>query len=176
MTGISKMTAAKALFSIVVIAVQIGIMPDTATAVTATFSGATTQSGRIFRDANPAICPSKSYPGIFNAATTYNLETFTYHNSGGGQCVTFSFDPNSGPSPCGTNAHLSVYLGSYDPNNQAVNFLGDVGSSITATMSVDVPANTTAILVVTNTAGQAQCSFTVSPTNEPPSARATSNV
>lgn len=141
-----------------------------ALALTTSFTGATTQLGRVFRDAIAATCPSKAYPGIFNAATTYNYEVFDYHNAGGAVCVVFSFDPNSGPAPCGTNAHLSVYLGSYNPNSQATNFLGDVGSSITTTMAVEVPANTTAKLVVTNTASQANCSFTVSPTGGAPAA------
>lgn len=133
-------------------------------AVTATFSGTRTQTGRVFRDGTAPACPSKAFPGVFNPGTTFNFETFTYTNSGGAQCVTFDFDPNAGSSPCGTNAHLSIYLGSYDPSNQAANFLQDAGSSLAGPVPVEIPAGGTVVLVVTNTSGQAQCSFSVSPT------------
>ncbi len=125
------------------------------------FSGATTQLGRIFRDAIPSTCPSKVYPGIFNPATTYNYETFTYPNtSGAAACVTVNFDPdNTGANPCTTNAHASAYIGSYDPNNQAANFVGDVGSSLAQPFSFEVPANSDLVLVVTNTSAQAVCDF-----------------
>lgn len=125
------------------------------------FTGATTQLGRIFRDAIQSACPSKVYPGLFNPATTYNYESFTYTNtSGATACVTVNFNPDtSGATPCTTNAHASAYLGSYDPNNQATNFVGDVGSSLTQPFSFDVPAATDMVLVVTNTSAQAICTF-----------------
>lgn len=150
----------------ILIALGLFVFAHDASAITTSFTGTTTQSGRIFRDAIPSTCANKVYPGIFAAGTTFNFETFTYTNNGPATCVTFQFDPNSGPTPCGTNAHLSVYAGSYDPANQAANFLGDVGSSLTQPMSVTIPANTTAIVVVTNTGGAAACSFSVSPVDQ----------
>lgn len=129
--------------------------------VVASFSGATTQAGHVLRDAIPSVCPSKVFPGVINLATTYNYEAFTYSNiSGAGACVTVNFDPaTAGASPCGTNAHASAYLNSYDPTNQATNYVGDVGSSVTQPFSFTVPAATNLVLVVTNTNSQAICSF-----------------
>jgi hypothetical protein len=119
-----------------------------------------TQDGRIFRDGIPSACPSKVYPGIFNVGTTYNYETFTlYNNAAMAVCATINFDPNTGASPCATNAHMSAYIGSYDPANQAANYVGDVGSSVTQSFAFDVPAGSAVVLVVTNTANQATCDF-----------------
>lgn len=132
------------------------------------FTGANVQSGRIFRDATASACPGKAYPGIFNVGTMYNFETYTYSNtSAATSCVTINFDPNSGATPCGTNAHASAYLGSYDPNNQAANFVGDVGSSVTQPFSFDVPANTDMVLVVTNTSAAAICDYSFEVVNLP---------
>lgn len=129
--------------------------------VDAAFTGATSQSGRIFRDAIASACPSKVYPGIFNVGTIYNYETFTYTNtSAATSCVTVNFNPDtSGANPCTTNAHASAYLGSYDPTNQATNYVGDVGSSLAQPFSFDVPAAADMVLVVTNTSAQATCTF-----------------
>lgn len=145
-----------------------GVMCPPGGPVTTAFTGATTQLGRIFRDAIASVCPSKVYPGIFNAATTFNYETFTYTNtSGATACVTVNFDPNTGGTPCGTNAHASAYLNSYNPASQATNYVGDVGSSITQPFSFDVPAGTDMVLVVTNTSAQAICGFTFEVLNLP---------
>lgn len=128
--------------------------------VSASFTGTTSQLGRIFRDGVAGVCPSKVYPGLINPATTYNYETFTYSNTGAvTSCVTVNFDPNAGAAPCVTNAHASVYASSYDPNNQAANFITDVGSSVTQPFSFDVAAGTDMVLVVTNTSAQAICDF-----------------
>lgn len=128
--------------------------------VTSEFTGANTQLGRIFRDGVASTCPNKVYPGIFNDSTTYNYEAFTFSNTdAGAACVTVNFDPDAGATPCGTNAHASAYLNSYDPANQGTNFLGDVGSSIAQPFSFEVPGNSDLVLVVTNTASQATCTF-----------------
>lgn len=126
-----------------------------------TFTGTTTQSGRIFRDAIPSTCPSKVYPGIFNVGTTYNYESYTYSNTdAAAACVTVNFDPDTvGASPCTTNAHASAYIGSYDPLNQATNFVGDVGSSLAQPFSFEVPAGQDMVLVVTNTSAQGVCTY-----------------
>jgi hypothetical protein len=129
--------------------------------VSTTFTGATTQDGRIFRDAIPSVCPSKVYPGNFGVGTTFNFEAFTYSNtSAAPACVTVNFDPDTvGATPCATNAHASAYIGSYDPLNQAANFVGDVGSSLAQPFSFEVPANSDMVLVVTNTSAAAICTF-----------------
>lgn len=136
--------------------------------ISASFGGVNTQLGRIFRDAIPSTCPNKVYPGIFNAATTYNYETFTYPNtSNAAACVTVNFDPDTGTTPCTTNAHASAYIGAYDPNNQGTNYVGDVGSSIAQPFSFEVPANSDLVLVVTNTSAAAICDFNFEIVNLP---------
>lgn len=126
----------------------------------AAFTGANTQLGRIFRDGIPSACPTKVYPGIFNAATTYNFESFTYSNtSAAPACVTVNFDPDAGATPCLTNAHASAYIGSYDPANQATNFVGDVGSSVAQPFAFEVPGGQNLVLVVSNTSSAAVCTF-----------------
>jgi hypothetical protein len=129
--------------------------------VLAAFSGANTQDGRIFRDAIPSACPNKAYPGIFGEGTTFNYETFTYTNTdAAAACVTVNFNPDTaGTTPCATNAHASAYIDSYDPANQAVNFVGDVGSSLTQPFSFEVPGGQNMVLVVTNTSSAAVCDF-----------------
>lgn len=129
-----------------------------------TFTGTNTQGGRIWRDAIPSTCLNKSYPGIYNPGTTYNYETFTFTNtSASAVCVTISFDPNTGATPCGTNAHASAYQDSYNPASQSTNFLGDVGSSITDDFSVTVAGSSDLVIAVTNTSSQSACTFSVTP-------------
>ena len=133
-----------------------------------TFTGLNVQSGRIFRDGVASVCPGKAYPGVFNVGTNYNFETFTFPNtSNAAACVTVNFDPNAGATPCGTNAHASAYIGSYDPLNQGTNFVGDVGSSTTQPFSFEVPASSNLVLAVTNTAGTAICDFSFEVVNFP---------
>lgn len=128
--------------------------------VSSGFTGTTTQLGRIFRDGIASTCPVKAYPGIFNATTTYNYETYTYSNTdAAAACVTVNFDPDAGATPCATNAHMSAYLGSYDPANQGTNFLGDVGSSVAQPFSFEVAGNSQLVLAVTNTSLQDVCTF-----------------
>ncbi|MBK8626004.1 MAG: hypothetical protein IPN86_10705 [Saprospiraceae bacterium] len=131
-----------------------------------------TQSGRIFRDGVASVCPSKAYPGIFNAATTYGYSALQFTNCGSTPvCITINFDPNTGLTPCGTNGHAAVYQSAdgmnaapYNPANQGANYLGDVGSSLTQPYSVTVNPGFFEV-VFANNASVAQCdlafSFTV---------------
>ncbi len=124
------------------------------------------QLGRIFRDAIPSACPSKVYPGIFNAGTTYNYTAIRFYNSDiGPTCITVNFDPNSGAAPCTTNGHAMIYQGAggvsttpYDPANQGTNYLGDVGSSATQPFSATVEPGWFEV-VFTNTSAAANCSI-----------------
>lgn len=134
---------------------------STGTFVAASINGAgALQDGRIFRDAVASACPSKVYPGIFNVGTMYGytVHSFTMPDSAA-TCLTVNFDPNTGGAPCGTNAHMSAYLGSYDPANQALNYVGDVGSSITQPFAFTVPGGAEFKLVVTNTSAAASCDY-----------------
>lgn len=129
--------------------------------ITGEFTGTNTQDGRIFRDAIPSVCPNKVYPGQFGVGTTFNFETYTYPNtSAAAACVTVNFDPDTAtPTPCTTNAHASAYIGSYNPADQAANYVGDVGSSLAQPFSFEVPANSDMVLVVTNTSAAAVCNY-----------------
>lgn len=121
------------------------------------------QSGRVFRDGIASVCPTKAYPGIFGAATMYGYTVHSYTAPEGAPvCLTVNFDPDTGGTPCGTNAHMSAYLGSYDPANQAANYVGDVGSSVAQPFSFTVPGGAAFKLVVTNTAAAATCGYTFS--------------
>jgi IPTL-CTERM motif len=121
------------------------------------------QMGRIFRDAIPSSCPSKAYPGIFNPGETYSYEVHEFFQADSTSCVTVNFNPNPGTAnDCMTNAHASAYLNSYDPTNQALNYVGDVGSSVTQPFSFTVPAGDRLVLAVTNTAAQATCNYSFS--------------
>lgn len=134
--------------------------------ITGTFDVATpTQMGRIFRDGVPSTCTPEPYPGIFNATTAYNYNVHgPYGNPGPNpSCVTISFSVGS----CGTNAHASAYMNSYDPTNQGNNYLGDVGSSVTQPFSVTLPVGQDLVLAVSTTAAvvTAPCSYTFSITD-----------
>lgn len=126
------------------------------------------QMGRIFRDAIPSSCPSKAYPGIFNPGTPYAYQEHEFISADSTSCVTVNFNPNPGTgNDCMTNGHASAYLNSYDPNNQAANYVGDVGSSVTQPFSFDVPAGDSLLLVVTNTLVAATCNYEFSIVNYP---------
>lgn len=149
--------------------VPLALDPQALVTVNGAFVNGTspTQLGRVFRDgAAPVLCPgngNKAYPGLFNAGTTFNFSTTTlFNNTAAPVCATINFDPNAGANPCGTNAHISAYATSYDPNNQATNYLSDVGSSVTQPFSFTAPANSAVVLVVTNTSAQAECTFSFS--------------
>jgi hypothetical protein len=124
-----------------------------------------TQVGRLNRDGVQSTCGGKAYPGIFDPGTTYHYEQFElFNNSSNPVCVTIEFNPDTpaAGNECGVNAHISAYVGSYDPANQGVNFIGDVGSSTTQPFSFEVPANSNVILEVNTTNGGdplANCNF-----------------
>lgn len=137
-------------------------------AVTTAFTGARTQLGRLNRNAIASTCPTKPFPGVFNPATTYNYETFTYQNtSPAAACVTVNFNPDAGPTPCGANAHASAYVGAYDPTNLAAGFVGDVGSSVAQPFSFEIPGGQAMVLAVTNTGASALCTFAFEVVNLP---------
>ncbi|MCE2788913.1 MAG: dockerin type I domain-containing protein [Saprospiraceae bacterium] len=122
------------------------------------------QQGRIFRDGVAAACPQKTYPGIFNAATNYGYTTVQFVNCGTTPiCLTVNFDPNTGATPCGTNAHAAVYQSAdganptpYNPAAQSVNFIGDVGSSVTQPFAVTIKPGFFEV-VFANNASVSQC-------------------
>lgn len=132
------------------------------------------QLGRIFRDGTPSTCPSKVYPGIFNAGTSYGYHAIQFSNvSANPVCITVNAFVDGGTSPCATNAHGMVYQSAdglnptpYDPANQGTNFLGDIGSSVSQPFSVTVNPGYFEI-VFTNTASVSQCEAAFNITVDP---------
>lgn len=124
------------------------------------------QTGEILRNGIPSSCPGKAYPGIANPFTPLLYEAYVFSNStGAASCVTVAFDPNPNNNPatdCGTNAHASAYIGSYNPVDKSANFVGDVGASITDSFSFEVPAMSNLVLIVTNTQIEEYCDFAFS--------------
>lgn len=120
------------------------------------------QFGRIFRNASASECPSKAYPGVLNTGTEYNYTAFQFINTSQAPlCITINF--NTGD--CETNGHAMVYQEAggqnptpYNTADQGVNYLGDVGSSITQPFSVEVGPGYFEV-VVTNTAFLSDCNF-----------------
>ena len=129
------------------------------------FTGTSTQQGRVFRNGNAdPVCPtgySDPYPGVFNTGSTYNYESVAYTYNGPAQCVTVNIQVNGLSNSCGTNAHLSVYENSYDPANQETNFLATSGSSIDASIALNLTPGQSLVFVVTNTGSQSTCDFNV---------------
>jgi len=120
-----------------------------------------TQDGRINRNGIASTCANaKTYPGPLNVGTQYQYKTYSMTN-GASTCVTVNFNPAPGSgNDCGSGAHISAYLDSYDPANQAANYLGDVGSSQAQPFSFNAPAGASIILVVNENFGSTQvCSF-----------------
>lgn len=117
-----------------------------------------TQMGRIFRDGVASGCPNKTCPAgtPFNAGATFNFDSYTFTNNNGGT-VCYTVNLNTGA--CGVNVHAVVYMTSYDPTNQCMNYIGDVGSSTSQPFSFEVPAGNDFVIVLENTGSQANCGY-----------------
>ena len=132
------------------------------------------QDGRIFRDGTASVCPVKVYPGDFNVGTTYNWTTIAmYNNEAVPVCITVTTDVDSGAAPCTTNGHGQVYqeagglsMTPYNPLDQSVNFVGDVGSSVSQPFEVEVGPGWFEVLF-TNTSAQDNCDFAFTITGPP---------
>jgi len=129
-----------------------------AIAVSTGFDGTEpTIPGRIFRDGNASTCAGKAFPGTL-AVPNILYDTFVFNNNGPERCVTVNFDTGT----CGTSAHASAYLGSFNPLDLSQNYLGDVGSSVTQPFSFIAPANSSVVIVVTTTGGPTVCNYSFS--------------
>ena len=129
------------------------------------FSGATTESSRLFRDGVASNCPGKAYPG--DTAGTFNYEVFGFGNPGAAACVRVRWNPDAGADPCGTNAHAKLYAPGYDPANPATGYLGDVGASRRQNFRATVPAGSPFVLVAETTDAPATCTFAFEIVNVP---------
>jgi hypothetical protein len=124
-------------------------------------AGDTTQANRLTRDGNPSSCGStKTFPGT-TAVATIRYDTYTFTNtSASTACVKVSIAADFA-------VHSTAYLNSYDPNNLATNYLGDLGisypgNSQTSSYLISVPAGATYVIVVNETALNAGGSYTLS--------------
>lgn len=112
----------------------------------ATLDNATTQpAGRITRNGVASACGvAKAFPGMNDAVPGRGVDTFTVtNNSGATQCYTATLTQTGGA------LFVVAYLGAYDPNNLATNYLGDAGSSTpVAPFGIDVPNGATVTFVV----------------------------
>jgi PEP-CTERM putative exosortase interaction domain len=117
------------------------------------------QSGRMLRDGVVSSWSApKSYPGQFNLGLDYAFTLFSL-NVGANRFVTISGDTTNVSA-----GFYSAYLGSYDPGNQSLNYLGDAGASpdpgSSASFQVILPMNGTLVFLVNTTEpGQAGQSF-----------------
>ncbi len=104
------------------------------------------QTNRVARLNNPSVCGvTKAFPGTSSGSFAFDQYSFT--NNGPPVCVTFTID-----TACTASQEIFAvaYLGSFNPANVAANYLGDIAFSPPTghSFSVDVPANSTVVLVV----------------------------
>lgn len=121
---------------------------------------------RTFRDTIPSECePPKAFPGTFGGPNIFN--THTFGSVLGESCITVNFDVGT----CGVNVFAIAYLNQYDPGDQGLNYLGDLGSSLTQSFSFEVPAGNNFVIVAESVNGPITCdySFTIDffPCNPP---------
>ncbi len=107
-----------------------------------------TQMGRINRNGVPSTCGGKAFPGLFNAGVTYLYEVHgPYANTGTGTCAEVVWDDGD----CDTSAHPSAYATSYDPGNIGMNYVGDIGSSVSGTFEFPLPDGEDYFIIVQET-------------------------
>jgi hypothetical protein len=112
------------------------------------------ETGRISRARDPNTC------GLLRTATvqpgSFAFDAYSFTNNGPQTCITFTVDP-----ACPESQIFAVaYLGSFDPANILTNYLADMGRSLPFAnrFSVDVPANATVVLVVSEVTTGTGCS------------------
>ena len=113
-----------------------------------------TQADRLGRDGNPGTCSGKACPGGgFPGTKRFQTYNFT-NNSAAPACFTVTINVATGGAG---DIESAAYLGSYDPTNLCLNYLGDSGVSGlgttlgTATYSFTVPAQANFVVVVNTT-------------------------
>ncbi|HYE96936.1 MAG TPA: T9SS type A sorting domain-containing protein [Rubricoccaceae bacterium] len=154
------LVAALALFTANVASAQLPACPS-GTTLRGTFNGTLVaadpdQTGRLFRDGVPDVCPGT--PPTSTIAGTYNYDIYNFTNaSASSQCITVVFDAMT----CtGTNfLFVGTYSPSFNPANILQNVLGDIGGSPnpTASYGVTVPANAAFQVVVSEVTAGAGC-------------------
>jgi hypothetical protein len=85
-----------------------------------------TQADRLGRDGQPSSCAGKGCPGG-GFPGTKRYQTYTFRNkSVAAACFTVTINAALSNTP-GTDIESAAYLGSYDPTNLCLNYLGDSG-------------------------------------------------
>ena len=113
-----------------------------------------TQADRLGRDGQPSSCAGKNCPGG-GFPGTKRYQTYTFTNDGGSAaCFTVSINAALGGAG---DIESAAYLGSYDPNNLCLNYLGDsgivgLGTAVSnVSYSFVVPAHSNFVVVVNTT-------------------------
>jgi hypothetical protein len=130
-----------------------------------------TQADRLGRDGVPSGCAGKACPGGIGTPGTRRFQTFNFRNDGAAAaCFTVTINA---PDVGAGDIESAAYLGSYDPTNLCLNYLGDSGVTglggplpghvSSATYSFVVPAQSDFVVVV-NTTGTITTSSTFSGT------------
>ncbi len=109
---------------------------------------------RLFRDGSPTTCTMEAFPGVFDESAFW--QAFRFCNSAGTElCFTTTFDEGN----CGDDVHIMAYVNSFDPNDLAMNYAGDIGASDSLPFSFVVPAGAPFFIVAQTNFGAADCSF-----------------
>ena len=113
-----------------------------------------TQADRLGRDGQPSGCSGKACPGG-GFPGTKRFQTFNFtNNSGAAACFTVTINAALGGAG---DIESAAYLGSYDPANLCLNYLGDTGivglgtTLGSASYSFTVPAGGQFVVVVNTT-------------------------
>ena len=112
---------------------------------TIALDNATSQTGRLLRDASPSACtPVKPFPGVFTTSGVRAYDSYTLTNtSGSTRCYNVVL------TQTGSDLFAVAYSGSFTPADPSLNWLGDAGSSNPSSpFSVNVPNGQSLVLVV----------------------------
>jgi hypothetical protein len=122
-----------------------------------------TQADRMGRDGAPSGCGGKACPGGIGTPGTRFFKTFNFTNTAAASaCITVTINAALGGAG---DIQSAAYLGSYDPTNLCLNYLGDsgvVGLGTTlgsVSYSFVVPANSTFVVVVNTTGTTTSSTF-----------------
>ena len=132
-----------------------------------TISGTLTSSdpvipnGQIARGGVAVACGvSKLYPGTLTSGGVH-YRAFNLSGPVSATCVSVTYAPACSPGP-GSDTFLTIYSGPFDPTNLATNYAGDIATSVgngaTASLSVNVPAGASYVVIVSGTTASTECS------------------
>jgi hypothetical protein len=123
-----------------------------------------TQNSRLGRDGSPSGCEAqKICPGALSTATGTRLfDQYSFSNDADvDACIRIQIDAACGTA--GTDISSAAYLGSYDPQNLCVNYLGDSGvvglgdTLASSSYKVVVPPHQTFIVIANTNAASVTC-------------------